>query len=280
MKRIIVFCFLIAGFIALPSAWAGTKEDLLRLQNDILALQNQVRELDKSFNEKADGIKSLVVQLNDQVAKSNLVLETIRALLETRNAGARSADETLLQEIRKLSTKTDESAMRISALAQQLNDLKVQAKSANQESAPGGSQSPEAMYNKAYRDFVQGGSNLDLAIQEFNAYIDTYPGGDKAAAALLNIGDAYLTQNKLSQANNAFTRIINNYADSESVIGALFKRAQVELAMQENQNAINDLKTIVDKYPTTQEAENAKAKLQELGVGAPKQPAPTRRKTR
>jgi len=276
MKRIIYFCFLIAFMAVSSTAWAGTKEDLMRLQNDVLALQNQIRELDKSFNEKTDGVKSLVVQLNDQVAKSNLILEKISSLLENQNSGARSADETLLQEVRKLSTKLDDSATRISAMAQQLNELKVQAKTA-QESAPGGSQSPEVMYSQAYRDLVQG--NLDLAIQEFNAYIDTYPGGDKAASALLNLGDAYLTQNKLSQANVAFTRIINNYSGTDSAPTALFKRSQVELAMQETQSAIDDLKSIVEKYPTAQEVENAKAKLKELGVGSAPKPAP-RRKTR
>jgi TolA-binding protein len=276
MKRRIGFWLLIAVFAALPSASAGTSEELIRLQKDVQALQNQIQELDKSFSETAGGIKSLVVQLNDQVAKSNLVLDKISALLETQNSSARTADDNLIQEVRRLSAKIDDSATRISAMAQQLNDLKVQVKTTNQESAPGGSLSQEAMFKRAYNDFVQG--NLDPAIQEFNAYIDTYPGGEKAAAALLNIGDIYLTQNKLSEANNAFTRVINNYSGTDSVVGALYKRAQVELARQETQNAINDLNAIVEKYPSSQEAVNAKAKLSELNVGAAK-PAP-RRKTR
>jgi tol-pal system protein YbgF len=278
MKRIIYFCFAIALLAALSSASAGTKEEIERLQADVLALQNQIRELDKNFNEKADGIKSLVVQLNDQVAKSNVVLEKISAALETQNTGARTADETLLQAVQKLSTKLDDSATRISAMAQQLSELRVQqAKGGNPENAPGTNQAPESLYNQAYRDFVQG--NLDPAIQGFNAYVDTYPGGDKAASALLNIGEAYLTQNKLPQANSAFTRIINNYSGTDSVATALYKRAQVELAMQETQSALDDLKSIVEKYPSAPEAEIAKAKLKELGVSSTTKPAP-RRKTR
>jgi tol-pal system protein YbgF len=152
-----------------------------------------------------------------------------------------------------------------------LSDLKVQIKTVGPENPSGGNQSPETMYNQAFRDFVAG--NIDLAIQEFNAYIDTYPAGDKAPFALLYLGDAFLIQKKQTQANIAFTRVINNYPESTKVPSALYKRSQVELAMQETQNAINDLKSIIDKYPSAPEAENAKARLLELGVGTAK-PAP------
>jgi TolA-binding protein len=285
MKRLIIFCLLIAGFAALPSASAGEKEEIMRLQKDVQTLRDQIQEIDKSFNEKMDGIKSLVVQLNDQMAKSKLVLEKISTHLESlsanldnQNANARSADDTLLKAVQKLSTKVDESATSIEAVARNVRDLTVQIKTAAPEPPHGGSQSPEVMYSQAYRDFVQG--NLDLAIQELNAYINTYPGGNKAASALLNLGDAYFLQNKLPQAKIAFTRVINDSDNPINLASALYKRAQVELTMQESQNAVADLKSIIEKYPTAQDAEKAKAKLQELEPPAPKQPEPKRPKTR
>jgi tol-pal system protein YbgF len=279
MKRVIVFCLLIAGFTPLPSASAGTKEDLMRLQKDVQALRDQIQEIDKSFNEKMDGIKSLVVQLNDQVAKFNLILAKIPALLENHDANARSADDNLFKELSRVSTKLNDLndlSMRISAMARDLSEIKVLVK--NQENPPVGSQSPQVMFSQAYRDFVQG--SLDLAIREFNTFIDTYSGGDQAADALLYLGDAYMQQKKLPQAIIAFTRVISNYSETNKVASALYKRAMVELDMKETQNAIDDLKNIVDKYPQSQDAENAKAKLLELGaVPAPK-PEPTRRKPR
>ena len=117
MKRLTYFCLLIALLAATPSALAGTKEDLLRLQNDVLALQNQIREFDKTFTERTEGLKSLVVQLNDQVAKSNLTLRKVEAALESQASGVRSSDQAMIQEIRNLSGKIDDAATRISALA-------------------------------------------------------------------------------------------------------------------------------------------------------------------
>jgi len=278
MKPKIYFCLLIAVSVMLPSAQAGTKEELLRLQSDVLTLQNQIREFEKVFNERIDGLKSLVIQLNDQVAKSNIFLDRISATLETQASGTRSVDQSLVQEIRALSGKMDDATTRISAMAQQLNELKVQSKPLNQEGAQGGNLSPDAMYKQASDDFVQG--NLDLAIQEFTAYLNSYPGGDQAAAALFCVGEAYRYQNKLPQAIAAFTRIINDYPSTNQVASALYKRAIAELAMQESDNAIADFKNIVEKYPATQESELAKAELKKLGVSTAKPAKETRRKTR
>jgi tol-pal system protein YbgF len=267
MKRKPSFFLTIVFLIIVPLAQAGTKEDVMRLQSDVLALQKQIQELDKSYNERMDGLKSLVVQLNDQVAKSNLVLENIRSILTTQNTGMRSADQTVLQEIRALSGKIDDTTTSVSAMAQQLNELKVQSKAMDQDASSKRSLSPESMYNQAFNDFVQG--NFDLAIQGFTVYINTYPGGDKAASALLNIGEAYSSQKKLPQAIAVFTRIINEYSQAPAVPTALYKRAKCELDLQKKDDAIADLKNIMDKYANTSEAENAKTELQQLGVLKP-----------
>jgi tol-pal system protein YbgF len=273
MKRTIYFCLLAIFLPALPLA----HEELVRLQSDVLTLQEQIREIDKTFNERIDGLKSLVIQLNDQVAKSGLTIDKVSAILENQSSGDRSSNQTLLQEIRKLSEKIDDAGTRISAMAQQLNELKVQSKALNQESTPGGNLSPEALYNQAFSDFVQG--RFEMAVQGFSAYITTYPAGEKAADALLYTGEAYSSQNKLPQAVAAFTRIINDYSTSEKVSSALYKRAKVELAMQERDNAIADFKNIVEKFPASPESDLAKTELSTLGALNPPKAKP-RSKTR
>jgi tol-pal system protein YbgF len=267
MKRKIYFFLTITLLVAMPLLQAGTKEELMRLQNDVLALQKQIQEIDKTYNERMDGLKSLIVQLNDQAAKSNLLMENIQAILSNQNSGVKSTDQTILKEIRTLSGKLDDAATNISAMAQQLNELKVQSKAIDQDNSPRGSLSPESMYNQAFNDFVQG--NFDLAIQGFTVYINTYPGGDKAASALLNIGEAYSSQKKLPQSIATFTRIINEYSQTSVIPTALFKRAKAELDIQKKDDAIADFKNILDKYPNTPEAENAKSQLQQLGALKP-----------
>jgi len=276
MKPKTYFCLLIAFAAGLSPALAGTKEELMRLQSDVLALQNQIREFEKSLNEKTEGLKSLVEQLNDQVAKSNLVLGKISTTLENQASGVRSTDQALLQEIRSLSGKIDDANTRISAMAQQLAELKVQAKPI-QASTLGGAASEDSIYNQAFNDLVQ--ENFDLAIQGFTAYLNSFPGSEKAASAQYNIGEAYYRQNKLPQAIAAFTRVINDFPGSDRIATAILRRAKAELAMQETKNAIADFREVVDKYPEASEAGLAKQELQKLGA-SPAKPAPTRQKTR
>ena len=277
MKPITFVCLLLMIFAA-TSARAGTKEELMRLQSDVLAMQNQMREFEKTFSEKTEGLKSLVVQLNDQVAKSTLILNRVSATLENQTSGANSSQQAVLQEIRNLSGKLDDMATRISALAQQINDLKVQSKSISQSSSnPGGGlSSPDSIYNQAYNDFVQG--NYDLAIQGFMAYLGISPNGDKAAAAQYYIGYSYLNQQKYPQAVAAFTRVVNDYPGSEQTPSALYRRAQTELALNETENAIADFKGVIERFPSASESDMAKDQLQKLGVGASKPAAGARRK--
>jgi tol-pal system protein YbgF len=278
MTRKLCYCLLIAFLTALPSLQAGTKEEIMRLQNDVLTLQNQIREFEKIFSEKIDGLKSLVVQLKDEASNSGITLKQVAAILENQASGVQSADEAVIKEIRALSTKVDDSATRISALAQQISELKVQYKSLNEAEAPTASLSPDALHGQALRDFMQ--ENFDLAIQGFTTYVSNYPGGDKAASALYYIGEAYHRQNQLPQAVSAFTRVINDYPGTDSVAGALYKRALVESAMHERENAIADLRAVIEKFPTSSEAAQAKIELQKLGAKTVKPVKAAPRKSR
>jgi tol-pal system protein YbgF len=278
MKRNISIFLLSIFFAALPSALAGTKEELVRLQSDVLALQNQIREFDKNYNERLEGLKSLVVQLNDQVARSQVALDKISKALENQTSGIRSADQTVLQEIRTLSGKMDDASTRVSVLAQQIAELKLQSKPLSPASSPGGDLSPESTYDRASGDLVRG--NYDLAVQGFASYLNSAPGGAKAAAAQYGIGEAYYYQAKMQQAIAAYTRILTDYSDSDLCASALYKRAKSELAIKESQNAIADLKEIIERYPASSEASLAKTELQNLGVKLTKPPVDVRKKTR
>jgi len=257
----VCLCILIVTVVSLPSAQAGTKEELIRLQNEIMTLQKQFLEFNESYKERFDGLRSLIEQLNDEMAKSNNTLSRIGASLNSRTEDARSQDNSLRGEIRELFEKLDDVSIGVSVLAQQFNDYKLQnaarAGSANSISA-------DTMFNQAMGDYARG--DYDMAIEGFNAYVDAYPGGESAARALLNVGDSYMQQSQLKQAVDAFTRVINNYPQSQYVPPALYKRAQIATALQERDNAIDDYRDILERFPTATEADLARVGLQLLEI--------------
>jgi tol-pal system protein YbgF len=276
MKRALFFGILGLILAGASPAKAGTQEELVRLQTDVLALQNQMRVLEKTVTDQTDGLRSLVVQLSDQVGKSNLFLERISTTLENQAAGSRNTDQSLAQDLRSLSNKLDDTVTRISALAQQIAELKIQPKPMS--SAPGGDGdvSADSVFNQAFNDLVQG--NFDLAVQGFSTFLRSYPGNAKANAAQYGIGEAYYNQNKLPQAIAAFTRTITEYPEGDKVASAYFKRGKAELGMKETENAIADFRTVLDKYPDAPEAGLAKSELERLGVSLRPAKAPVRRK--
>jgi tol-pal system protein YbgF len=276
MKRITQLWLIVLLGVA-SSAHAGTKEDIARLQADVLALQNQIRLLEKAFAERTDGIRSLVVQLNDQVGKSSLVLGKISTALESQSSADTPTLQAVLKEVRDLSSKMDDANTRISVLAQQIADMKVQSKPITQRlfqtiGDNPGTLSADQIYREAYSDLVQG--NFDLAIQGFQAFLKDFPTNDKADDAQYSIGEAYYNSNKFPDAIAAFSKVVADYATGGKAASALFKRGMAELALQQKDNAIADFKTVIDKYSTAPEASLAKAELGKLGINVSKTAPP------
>jgi len=269
MKTRICFCILTIALVAVSSAQAGTKEELIRIQNEVRILQQQFQEYSKSSNERLEAMYNLVTQLNDEIARSNSALSRMGTTLNSRTEDARGQEMSLLTEIRALSEKISDAQTGITVLAQQFNDFKLQA--SMRPAGAASSLSAETMYTQATRDFMLG--DFDMAIDGFKAFVETYPAGETAAKALLNMGESYSFQNRLKEAVEAFTRVINEYPQSAVVPTALYKRANIEIALQDPESAVADFRDIVERFPTASEADLSRAELRRL-ESAPKQKNP------
>jgi len=265
MKKSKCLLLLVLLFAAALPAQAGTKEELVRLQQDISMLQDQILEFEKTLTENNAGLKSLIEQLNDQVAQSNMLLNKVVIALEQQSTSDRSGKDEILPEIQRLSGKFDDALTSISALARQVSELEVQSKSTSRL-VPSNLSSADATYNQAFHNLIEG--KWDLAIQGFSTYLDMFPSGDKATAAHYNIGEAYYNMERFPQAIEVFTLIIDKNADSDKVASALYKRGKSALKIQENEKAAADFKNLMEKFPEAPETGLAKAELQDLGISS------------
>jgi tol-pal system protein YbgF len=258
------FSLFVLLFLALSiSAQAGTKEELMRLQNDVITLQNQFREFERILNENNSGIKSLVEQLNDQVAKANMLLDKVVTALQQQEASQNSENSTVLPEVRALSGKLDEMIPILSAISNQVSELKVQSKPMHQI-LPTDVSAADATFNQALNDLIGGDS--DVAIEGFNAYLKFFPSGDKADAATYYIGEAHYNMKRYPQAMESFTQIIEKSPDLARVASALYKRGKSALAMDMKESAIADFNEVIRRFPDAPEASLSKAELQSLGA--------------
>lgn len=266
MKKSILFNLLLILFVFTSFLQAGTKEELIRLQNDIHALQEQFRLFEKTLHENNTGlagVKDLIEQLNDQAAKTNMLLEKTLAALDQQDSGYSPEDDEILPELRSLSGKIDDMSMSISALARQVSELKVQSTPMN-ASMSQNLTAADTLFNQAYYDLLE--ENYDLAIGGFTAYLMQFPSGDKVSAARYNIGEAYFYTSRFQDAITAYTQVIEENADSGKVASALLHRGKSYLEIVDSTRAIEDFKAVIRRFPEAPEAALAKVELQDLGV--------------
>ncbi len=135
------------------------------------------------------------------------------------------------------------------------------------ETAPGQSTAatePEQLYNSAYEDYLRG--NFDLAIQGFEQYRTQYSGTDLADNALYWIGECYYSKREFPKAIDAFTELLNTYKTSDKAAAALLKKGLAYLEEGDRSQAVINLQYVLYEHPGTREAELARSRLASLGV--------------
>ena len=78
----------------------------------------------------------------------------------------------------------------------------------------------------------------DLAAPEFQKYLDDYPGASGRAQAYMSLGECYRNLNKLSNARNAFQKVLNDYAESEFAGPAAYALAAIAFAQKNYADAL------------------------------------------
>jgi TolA-binding protein len=73
----------------------------------------------------------------------------------------------------------------------------------------------------------------DLAIPEYQKYLDDYPGGPGRANAYFSLGECYRNLNKSSSARTNFQRVLNDYSESEFAGPAAYALAEMAFTQKD-----------------------------------------------
>jgi TolA-binding protein len=253
---------------ASPATAAANKEHL-QLMAEIRMLQEQQQQLQGLLGALQDTLKTFSSKLDDQSAA-------------TRKA---MADQTLAttgigDNVRVLREKTDETNVRMSTMAQELESLRqsIASQPAPQpqplspgaqptdpaltspvgaapppSAAPGSSVPPgtsaQRLFETSYDDYSAG--RHDMAILGFQGFVQAFPRHPMAAAALYNIGMSNFSLSKWPEARDSFLRVINDYpqAQGSAVPDAYFKLGQTYERLNQPDNAKKAYEAAVQKFP-------------------------------
>ncbi len=135
--------------------------------------------------------------------------------------------------------------------------------------APGAPPVPDAdsLYTQGLSYF--NGGQWDLSIQSFQDYLKYYKDTDRASNAQFYIGECYYSQGDYSHAIDAYDACIEKYPNGNKAAAAQLKKGFALLAMDQKEAGIRELRSLVQLSPGSHEADLARQKLKTLGITVP-----------
>jgi tol-pal system protein YbgF len=131
--------------------------------------------------------------------------------------------------------------------------------------------SPDVLYNNGLRDYNAG--NGDLATQEFSDYIKFYPNTDLAGNAYFYLAELSYRQGNYPAAIKNYDLVLQSFPDGNKAAAAELKKGYALVELGKKDDGVTSLRHVVQRYPRSNEALQAKEKLHKLGVATTAAPA-------
>ena len=237
MKRLFssfVLSWVFAVLVVAPVR--GADREHQQMMADIRMLQEQTTRLNLMLGTLDETLQILLARLDEQTQVARRAFADQKLMVGNLAGGVRIVRE-----------KVDETNVRLSSLAQEVEALRVAippmmapltrlavdpetglptgqvAPPASVAVAPvNPGVSPQRLYDTAYADFTTG--QWALSIQGFEAYISSFPRSDLADDAQFFIGSNHYADGRYREAAEAFEQVVLSHADGDRVADALYKR--------------------------------------------------------
>jgi tol-pal system protein YbgF len=256
----------------------GVNKETIQLQTQVQQLQEQMTAMQRSFDERMGVMNNLVERDSDAVNKVAAAITALQTTLLKQQGDSASHVDQLSGQIQALNDSLDELKARLAKVSKQLEDMQASQQSAAattaqqqaQQQALAQAPPPDVLYNNALRDY--NGAKNDLAIQEFSDYIKFYPNTDLAGNCYFYLGEIQFRQGNYQQAAQSYDQVLQNFPTGTKVASAQLKKgfALIELGKQED--GVAELRHVIQRYPRSPEALQARERLRKLGVASNSRP--------
>ncbi len=285
---------ILGGAIVAPQPAEAVSKEIIELQQQVSQLLQGQQDLSTAFASNTATLKTLTQQSLDSVNNLHGQMGELQKTVQDMQANTGARIDTMAQQTQGISDNLQDLQARTGKLAQQMTDLQnllqsIDAKVSGgapsgataqaERAGPGGSPAPGApaappisadmLYQNALRDYTSG--NYDLSRQEFSDYIKNFPSNDLASNAQFYLGEIAYAQNDFKGAIAAYQTVLTNYPRSFKLAASQLKKGMAELELGKRTTGIRDLREVLQRFPGSDEARRAAAKLHEIGA-----PVPTR----
>jgi tol-pal system protein YbgF len=270
-KQIIRLFFLIFLLTFAAPVFAVNK-DLVELQTQVQALQQQMTQMKQSFDERMGVMRNLLEQNTDAANKVSSAINGLQATLNKSQQDRAGQVDQISGQIQALNDTMDELKVRLAKLSKQFDDMQSaqqsmaasQAQAQQQAQAIQQAPAPDVLYQNALRDY-NGGSN-DVATQEFNDYIKFYPNTDLAGNAYFYLAEMQYKAGDYPKAVANYDLVLQNFPSGNKAAAAQLKKGFALIEMGKNDDGEQELRHLIQRYPKSNEAIQARDRLRKMGV--------------
>lgn len=294
MKKVLFLAAVAAlvGVLLWPSPAVAQKQRdiLIQVQRDVATLQQQLRDLQQSVDRNNAVLKTLIEQAVDAVNHMGTVIDGLEQSVQQAQARTNTRVDSLVVQVQSLRDTVDEVGARLGRISQQLAETQgvmrsVDARLATtpppapvegSEGEPGAAAatpasvpaarvpSAQSLYDTALRDFIAG--NYDLSQQQFNDYLRYYGRTELAGNAQFYLGEVQYRQHNYQSAIENYNRVLTQYSNSNKIPAALLKKGYALLELKQQAEGVRVLRRLLEKYPRSDQAPMARARLRRLGA--------------
>jgi tol-pal system protein YbgF len=258
-------------WLGLAPAYGASKE-IIQLQTQVEQLQQQMTLMQQQFNERMGVMKNLVEQNTDAANKVTTAINNLQAVITKQQQDRASQVDQISGQIQALNDTMDELKVRLAKLSKQFEDMQAaqqslaaqQSQAQQQAQAMAQAPAPDVLYNNALRDY-NGGKN-DLASQEFSDYIKFYPNTDLAGNAYFYLAEMQFRASDYKKAVGAYDLVLQNFPSGNKAAAAQLKKGFALIELGKEDEGAQELKHVIQRYPRTNEATQARERLRKLGA--------------
>jgi tol-pal system protein YbgF len=267
--------FVLLALLSLGAAPAwGVNKEMVQLQTQVDQLQQQMTAMQRAFDERMGVMKNLVETDTDAVNKVAAALTALQTTLQKQQSEGGTKSDQLSGQIQALNDTMDEIKVRLAKVTKQLEDMQAaqqslaaqQATAQAQQQALAQAPPPDVLYNNALRDF--NGNKNDLALQEFSDYIKFYPNTDLAGNCYYYLGELQFKQANYQAAAQSYDQVLQNFPSGNKAASAQLKKGFSLLELGKQDDGVAELRHLIQRYPHSPEAVQARDRLRKLGVSA------------
>ena len=269
----LALCF--APSVAVVPAY-GANRDIVQLQTQVDQLQQAMTQMKQSFDERMGVMRDLLEKNTDAANKVSAAIDGLQSSLNKQQQDRGAQVEQISGQIQALNDTMDELKVRLAKLSKQFEDMQAsqqsmaaqQSQTQQQAQAMAQAPPPDVLYNNALRDF--NGGKSDVATQEFEDYIKFYPNTDLAGNSYFYLAEMEYKAGDYQKAVANYDLVLQNFPGGNKAAPAQLKKGFALIEIGKQEDGAQELRHVIQRYPRTTEAMQARDKLRKMGAAPTK----------